>query len=196
MIDRRIFVATSLAALTAAPAAAQAAFTTIFDGKSLDGWTKLGDTNVALVDGTATADKGNGHLVWKDQYGDFELKAEIWTSEDANSGIFVRFPDKQKPGSKDGYEFNIFDKRPDPTYGTGAIVDVAKSAVPIVAAGKWNTMEIICKGAELTFKLNGQTTVDKVSNVANGHTSAMRGYISLQFGGGTVKFRNVQIRAL
>jgi hypothetical protein len=195
MIDRRTFVATGLA-LAASPAFAQAAFTTIFDGKSLDGWTKVGDAPISVVDGAIQADKGNGFLVWKDEYADFELKAEIWVSDDANSGIFVRSTDKMKPSSKDGYEFNIFDKRPDPSYGTGAIVDVAKASVVQKAGGKWNTMEIICKGGEFTFKLNGQTTVDKASNAANGHAPIAKGYIGLQFGGGTVKFKNIQIRTI
>lgn len=192
MIHRRTFIATGLATLAAGQALAQAAgWTTIFDGKSLDGWTKVGDPNITLVDGIVQADKGNGNLVWKDQYADFELRAEIFTSAEANSGIFVRFPEKDKPNSKTGYEFNVYDKRPDPSYGTGAIVDVAKAISAPVAAGKWNVMEIICKGQELTYKFNGVTTVDKAKDAKNA-----KGYISLQFGGGTVRFRKVEIRAL
>lgn len=197
MIKRRTFIATGLAGLAVTPSLAQTAgFTTLFDGKSLDGWSKVGDPNITLADGIVQADKGNGHLVWKDQYGDFELRAEIWINADANSGIFVRFPDKEKPGSKDGYEFNIFDARPDPSFGTGAIVDTAKPSTMLKAAGKWTLMEIICKGAELTFKLDGTTTVDKAASNANGHAALTRGYISLQFGGGLVRFRKVEIKAL
>ena len=176
--------------------AQSAGWTTLFDGKSLDGWTKTGDPNITLADGVVQADKGNGHLVWKDQYGDFELRAEIWINADANSGIFVRFPNKEKPSSKEGYEFNIFDARPDPSYGTGAIVDTAKAATIMKAGGKWTVMEITCKGSELSFKLDGQTTVDNANNGANGHVPSARGYVSLQFGGGLVRFRKVEIRAL
>ncbi len=192
MIHRRTFIATGLAGLAAAPALAQTAgWTTLFDGKSLDGWTKVGDPNVTLADGIVQADKGNGHLVWKDQYADFELRAEIYIAADANSGIFVRFPEKEKPNSKTGYEFNVFDARPDPTYGTGAIVDVAKVDPMPKVAGNWTVMEITCKGSELTFKLNGKTTADKVKDTKNA-----KGYVSLQFGGGLVRFRKVEIRAL
>ena len=128
--------------------------------------------------------------VWKDQYGDFELKAEIWTSEDANSGIFVRFPDKQKPGSKDGYEFNIFDKRPDPSYGTGGIPNVAPTMVPIKVGGQWSTYDITAKGSQLTIVLNGVKTVDVRD------TKFAKGPFALQYGGGVVKFRKVQIRPI
>ena len=55
---------------------------------------------------------------------------------------------------------NIFDKRPDPTYGTGAIVDVAKVEPMPKAGGKWNTYEITAKGPHLVVVLNGQKTVD------------------------------------
>ena len=201
MITRRAILIGSVAVanglFVARTAMAQSAgWTTLFDGKSLDGWSKTGDPNITLTDGVVQADKGNGHLVWKDQYGDFELRAEIWINPDANSGIFVRFPNKEKPNSKEGYEFNIFDARPDPSYGTGAIVDTAKAAKIIKAGGKWTLMEITCKGSEFSFKLDGQTTVDKASNTANGHVASARGSLSLQFGGGLVRFRKVEIRAL
>ncbi len=197
MIDRRKFTASGLALLAATPTLAQsAAYTTIFDGKSLDGWTKVGDPNVTLADGIVQADKGIGFLVWKDAYGDFELRAEIWINKDANSGIFVRFPDKNNPSSKEGYEFNVYDARPDPSYGTGAIVDTAKASPVLKAADKWTNLEVICKGSELTFKLDGQTTVDKANNAANGHVAATRGFIGLQFRGGLVRFRKVEIRAI
>lgn len=191
MINRRTFVATAAAAL-ATPAFAQGAgWITIFDGKSLDGWTKVGDAPISLADGVAQAEKGSGNLVWKDQLGDFELRAELYVSDNANSGIFVRFPEKEKPNSRTGYEFNVFDQRPDPSYGTGAIVNVAKAATPVKAGGQWNTLEILCKGHELTFRMNSQTTVDKAKDEKHA-----KGYVSLQFGGGTVRFRKVEIRLL
>ena len=44
------------------------------------------------------------------------------------------------------YEANIFDQRPDPTYGTGAIVKVAAVSPMPKAGGKWNTYEITASG--------------------------------------------------
>jgi hypothetical protein len=51
---------------------------------------------------------------------------------------------------------NVFDQRPGPTYGTGAIINVAKAAVALKAEGKWNTYDIIAKGPKFTVALNGQ----------------------------------------
>ena len=197
MITRRTLMAIGLAGMATLPAMAQGAnWVTLFDGKSLDGWTQVGDPNITLTDGVVQADKGNGHLVWRSAYADFELRAEIWIDAKANSGVFVRFPDPKKPSSKDGYEFNVFDARLDPSFGTGAIVDTAKASSIIKAANKWTLMEIVAKGEELSFKLDGVLTVDRAPINANGHASARQGFISLQFGGGLVRFRKVEIREL
>jgi len=66
-------------------------FTTLFDGKNLDAFNKVGDANWTIVDGVVQADKGmGGYLVTKQSYGDFEIKAEFWVDTPANSGIFIR----------------------------------------------------------------------------------------------------------
>jgi hypothetical protein len=88
------------------------------------------------------------------------------------------------------YEVNIFDTRPDPRYGTGAIVNVAKVDPMPKAGGKWNTFEITAKGPQLTVVLNGTQTVDiQDSKFASGP-------FALQYGSGVVKFRKVEIRPL
>ena len=70
---------------------AQAGFTTLFDGKTLKGWNVVGDANWEVVDGAIQATKGaGGFLVTPNIYGDFEFSTEIWVSDDANSGVFVR----------------------------------------------------------------------------------------------------------
>jgi len=54
---------------------------------------------------------------------------------------------------------NIYDKRPEPSYGTGAIVDVAKVSPMPKAGGQWNVYEITAKGPQLIVTLNGNRTV-------------------------------------
>ncbi len=165
-------------------------WTTLFDGKSLDAFNMVGNANWRLADGVVQADSGTGFLVTKQPYGDFEIKAEFWVDEKANSGIFIRCADPTKIGADSCYEVNIFDTRPDPTYGTGAIVDVAKVTTLPKAGGKWNTYEIRAEGPRMIVTLNGVRTVDVQD------TKHARGQIGLQYGAGVVKFRNVQIRSL
>jgi len=169
---------------------ADAGWITLLDGSNLNNWDSVGTANWRIVDGIIQADKGSGHLVSKNSYGDFQLRAEFWVDSDANSGIFIRCSDPKKIGSATCYEVNIYDKRPDPLYGTGAIVDVAKVSPMPKAGGRWNTFEITAKGRQLRVMLNGNRTVD----VQDGKFA--RGPITLQYGRGVVKFRRVQIRPL
>jgi hypothetical protein len=167
---------------------------TLFDGKTLDHWNRLGEANWTIVDGVVQADtkvgEGAAYLVSKQAYTDFQLKVEFWVDAVANSGIFIRCSDPHKISATTGYEVNIFDTRPDPTYGTGAIVDVAKVDPMPKAGGRWNTYEITAKGPQLTVVLNGTTTVDTQDS------TCASGPIALQYGAGVVKFRKVEIKPL
>jgi hypothetical protein len=163
---------------------------TLFDGKSMANWIPQGDANWRLMDGAVVADKGMGFLVSKDSYTDFQIHAEFWVDDDANSGIFIRCADPKKVTADNCYEVNIFDKRPDPTYGTGAITNIAKPSVFLKAGGKWNTYDITAQGPHMVIVLNGTKTVD-VEN-----SKLPSGPIALQAFAGTVKFRKVQIKPL
>jgi hypothetical protein len=170
---------------------ANAGWTTLFDGSNLDNWVQIGDANWKLADGIVAADKGNGFLVSKASYKDFQIKAEFWVDADANSGVFIRCSDPTKVTGSNAYEVNIFDKRPDPSYGTGAIVNVAKPSTILKAGGQWNTYEITAKGPSFTVTLNGTRTVDNAQDA-----KLPEGRIALQYGGGVVKFRKVEIKPL
>jgi hypothetical protein len=174
---------------------------TLIDGdKGLDNWSQIGDANWRAEGGAIVADKGKGgFLVSKNSYRDFEIHAEFWAEADTNSGIFLRSVDPGDVGSKNSYEVNVWDIRPDPTYATGAIVGLAAVPVPIVykAGGKWNTLDITAKGNEMTVKFNGVVT----ARANDGKFPS--GPFALQYGfgvkgavGGPIKWRKVQVRTL
>ena len=195
-MNRRFFFGACLAVFGAGLAGCAgmdsgAGWVTVVDGTSLAGWAQLGEGNWSIVDGAVQGKNGKaGYIVSKDSYTDFEIRAEFWADEDANSGVFLRCGDRNKVGADTCYEVNIFDKRPDPTYGTGAIVDVAKVVPMPKAANRWNIYEITAHGDHLVVVLNGQKTVD----VHDGkHRS---GPFALQSAAGTIRFRKVQIRTL
>lgn len=178
------------------PGSNMGGWVTLFDGSSLANWNRIGDANWRLADGAVVSDKGDGFLVTKDAYGDFELRAEFYAESDTNSGIYIRCQDPQKPASASCYEVNIWDDRPKPEYGTGAIVNVAKVDPMPRAAGRWNTYHITAKGDHFTIVLNGVKTSEGRDN------KFARGVIGLQHGLGVkndlspVKFRKVEIRPL
>ena len=173
---------------------------TLIDGtpKSLENWNRIGDANWRVEDGAVVADKGKGgYLVSKNSYKDFQIRAEFWADTTTNSGIFIRAADPNKIGAETAYEVNIYDQRPDPSYGTGGIVNVAKVDPMPKAGGKWNTYLITAKGSQLTVVLNGQQTV----NVSD--SKLAQGPFALQFGngpkdapGGAIKWRKVEIKPL
>jgi hypothetical protein len=183
------------AAVLSAGAAFGDDWVTLVDTGKKGDWNEVGKANWEMKDGVLTADKLDGkalaYLVSKTPYKDFQIRAEFWVDDEANSGIFIRC---EKPDAIDGkscYEVNIFDKRPDPSYGTGAIVDTAKVDPMPKAGGKWNTYEITAQGPHLVAILNGQKTADVQDSK---HLNA--GPIALQYGSGVVKFRKVQIKPL
>jgi hypothetical protein len=171
-----------------------AGWSTLVDGeKGMDNFTRVGDANWTATDGAVQATQGGkdpAYLVSKQTYTNFEMRVEFWASDDANSGVFLRCQDRSTITDENCYEANIFDQRPDPTYGTGAIVKVAAVSPMPKAGGKWNTYEITARGSQLILVLNGVKTVD----VQNSKLAS--GPFALQWGRGTIKFRKVQIRPI
>lgn len=199
MTDRRTFLAASLSTVAGGLAACASpgagGWVTLVDGarmNSFDGWTAIGTGNWSFEGGTLQGKAGNmGYLLTKDAYTDFELRAEFWADPDANSGLFLRCQDRSRVTADNSYEVNIFDKRPDPTYGTAAIVNIAKVAQPYPqAANRWNTFDVTARADRLVVVFNGQQTVD----VRDGKHKS--GPLALQSAGGTIRFRSVQIRPL
>jgi hypothetical protein len=196
------FASTTMALATAlltgcaqSPLASQAdaGWSTLFDGNSnLNQWTLVGDANWRIQDGALQADflrsKTPSYLVTKTTYQNIDIRAEVWVDSQTNSGIFIRCQQADKIGADSCYEINIWDTRPDPSYGTGAIVDVAKVSPMPRAGGQWNTLEISAQSDQLVVKLNGQVT----AQARDGKHA--KGYLALQYGSGIVKFRKVQIR--
>jgi hypothetical protein len=177
------------------PGQSDSGWITLIDGpKGMENWNQIGSSNWAVVDGVVQADKRAdkeaGFLVSKNSYKDFQIRAEFWVSDDANSGIYMRCQDPKKITDKTCYEANIYDQRPDPSFGTGAIMHITKVSPMPKAGGKWNTYEITAKGPQLTVTLNGTRTAE-----AN-DTQFASGPIALQHGAGVVKFRKVQIKPL
>jgi hypothetical protein len=176
---------------------------TLFDGKNLDNFNQTGNANWRIEDGVVVADKGNGYLVTKNAYTDYQIRAEFWVDADANSGIYIRCTDPEKIGSASAYEVNIWDTRPDPSYGTGAIVNVAKVDPMPKAGGKWNVYEITAKGSTFTVTLNGQKTVDGAQDakfatgrIALQHGLGVKDANGVESDKGVVKFRKVEIKPM
>jgi hypothetical protein len=181
---------TGAAAAGAAQGQTSAAWGMLINGTNgMQNFTPVGNANWRVMEDGIGANRGNGHLVTKESYKDFRIVAEIWVDDRHNSGIFIRCQDPQDVGADSCYEVNVFDTRPGQEYATGGIVDTARViGGPHRAAGKWNTLEIIARGPQLTVMFNGVKTAE-ATNTKHG-----QGRISLQYGAGTVKFRKFEIQ--
>ena len=168
-------------------------WTTLIDGENgLQNFTRLGDANWTASQGAIWADKkgtpGAGILLSKESYTDFEVYAEFWADEEANSGIYIRVMNQKVVNTKAAYEVQIWDKSP--AMATASVMPPGKASPKFKAANKWSTFEITAKGPRIINKMDGEVAVD-VNDPA--FTS---GPIALQYNSGTIKFRKVMIRRL
>jgi Domain of Unknown Function (DUF1080) len=181
-----------------ATASSEPGWTTLLDGNdanSLNNWSRIGVDNWRLRDGAVVADKrlnkDSNFLISKKSYADFALRAEIWVSADAHTGILLRGLDPYRIHARNSYDVNICDKCGKAgEYGAGAIINFAKARSKPRIAGKWNTLEITAKGAHIVVVLNGVKTVDFIDS------TFAEGPFALEYAGGTVKYRSVAIKAL
>jgi hypothetical protein len=193
----------------ASPLLAQDGWVSLFDGKTLNGWTPIGAVRWSVVDGAISAEPasqpipptGASKQTWPQgflrsvaTFGDFELTAEFWSEQDTNSGLFIRCAAPANPGSLGScYEINISD--PHATTPTGGIVGMP-SPLPyrVKSAGKWSRFDVVADGSHLVVKVNGETLTDVRDE------KLREGAIGLQAGGptgsGPVKFRDIRIRSL
>jgi len=175
------------------------AFTPLFDGKSLAGWTKPFDWGDVAIEDGAIHLKGDKKffLVTKKTYGDFVLELEANIDEGANSGIQVR--SHFKKNRVWGYQADV-DSLPRGWRGlydeeTGrAWLDRgdAKKAEEVYRKG-WNAYRVECIGTRIRFFLNDALIVDHID------PAEIDGHIALQHHGEkgkTCRFRNVRLMDL
>jgi hypothetical protein len=148
--------------------------------------TPAGSSHWEVVDGLLTAcGEPAGYLNSDQSYKNAVLSLEFRTSEEANSGVFVR-----SPKEAGGYEVQIWKQQP-AGYNTGSIVGTAKTARDYTfKANDWNRLQITTDGDHLVVVLNGETTLDiRDAKFPDGN-------IRLQYQQYPIAFRNIKIRAL
>jgi len=159
---------------------------------SFAAWDRVGDANWRIENGEFVADSSSGvsHLVTKESFTDFQIQLEFWNHEGANSGVFMRISDPANITDRNAYEANIYDDRPDQSGRTGGIPNFLPPTRVIDTWDQWNTYDITMEGNHIVVKLNGVTTIDSTDD------NFSSGPFSLQYGAGTIKFRNVKVRRL
>ena len=210
-MPRNIFFPVALLAAVGLATTADEGFVSLFDGKSLEGWSSVGGKpdNWSVQDGVlVTKGQGGGWLSTNKMYSDFVLKLEYRLGPRGNSGVFLRAPHQGDPAYT-GMEIQILDDDADaykdlkPFQYTGSVYGViAAKRGHTKPPGQWNAMEITTKGPRVTVKLNGETIVDGSvedhSEAFAEHPGLKRkdGYIGLQSHSEPLEFRDIQIKEL
>ncbi|HVE39383.1 MAG TPA: DUF1080 domain-containing protein [Planctomycetota bacterium] len=212
----KIFRAGVLALLcscAAPPDAPEAGWTSLFNGKDLEGWAQNGSAVWKVEDGVIAGGqdgdpKRAGTLATKAMYQDFELSLEFLIDEHGkyNSGIYIR----NDVGSTGQATYQINIGRGAAGEFCGGVVIRKNKGIEWLSKGDekdeirkpraWNSMRVLAQGAHLVVNLNGVTIVDVV-DPAPPARNLQKGVISFQTYGaeghaGFVKFRNLKIREL
>ena len=169
---------------------------TLFDGKTLSGWS-LRDPKAqmgwAAVDGElrVVEPKGNADLVTSRSFQDMKLHLEFNVEPHSNSGVYLR----------GRYEVQILDDKSKATeeHGCGALYSrIAARVDATKAAGEWQSFDFTFVGRRLTVVLNGQTihdgvTVEGITGGAINPYEDEPGPLMLQGDHGKVRFRNIVV---
>ncbi|MFF5157356.1 OmpL47-type beta-barrel domain-containing protein [Streptomyces sp. NPDC000348] len=205
----------------------------ILDGseESFAKWEQVGGGSFALnPDGSITSGTTRGGLgmLWFPErtYGDFSLKLQ-WRDDapgtgNANSGVFVRFPqvhdhpEESRPewvAIKYGHEVQVFDSPTGDMYKTGSVYGfdrVGLAGAGVTQKGTWNDYEIRVVDQRYSVYRNG-VLINEFDNTGGQDFTPPRsddpgtdgrrfasGYIGLQVHGTTdvVSYRDVRIKEL
>ncbi|MSR60751.1 MAG: DUF1080 domain-containing protein [Planctomycetaceae bacterium] len=188
-------------------------YRSLFDGKSLDGWTGAGEPAEkcwVVREGLLACTGAPGPWLRSgEQHGDFNLRLDYLVAAGGNSGVYVRVPEdgnhhrENETAPPAGFEVQILDDH-DPQYRelkdyqfSGSVYDIAgANPCNVRPAGEWNTLEINAQGQHVTVTQNGVVVVD-----VNDQTHPLiklrqtSGFLGLQNHSTQVTFRNLRVGA-
>jgi len=203
-------------------AAETGGWTSLFDGKTLEGWgQKNGTATYGVESGTivgrTSPGSPNSFLCTRKDYGDFELEFEVKVDDRLNSGVQIRSKTKEKAeggepaGRVYGPQVEIAIGGPEGSLsgyiygeatGRGWLTpDDRRRLHPHLKSGEWNRFRIVAKGSRIQTWINGQA-IDDLNDSAIFQTHP-RGFIGLQVhaigrdeGPYAVAWRNIRLKGL
>ena len=201
-MKRLLVIATGLlvAACSSLPAwVPGSGWTTLIDGeKGLENFTREGDANWRAEGGAIVADKGKGgHLVTKNSYKDFQIRAEFWADHNTNSGIFMRIQDPQEDRRR---QF-VRGEHLRPARPARSTAPAASSTSPRCRCRRLQGRRQVEHVRDHRQGLAGRRRVQRRRRPSTSQNSKFaQGPFSLQFGnhgkapGGAIRWRKVQVR--
>ena len=171
----------------------------LWDGKTLDGWHKIGTGTWTIEDGAVVGrkeagDADFGHLVTDRVFKDFTVRVKYKAAK-GNSGLYFRVEEKGASGVS-GFQAEI-----DPTKDAGGLYETNGRAWVVqpkpedvktwYKPGEWNEMDVTAVGRRLVVHVNGRKSAEVLNDA--GRTE---GRLALQLHGGNdmdVRFKDIEI---
>jgi hypothetical protein len=171
----------------------------LWDGKTLDGWHKIGTGQWTIEDGAIIGrkeakDGDFGHLVTDKAFKDFTIRGK-YKALKGNSGLYFRIEEKGASGVS-GFQAEI-----DPAKDAGGLYETNGRAWVVqprpedvktwYRPGEWNEMDVTAVGRRVVVRVNGRRSAEVLDDP--GRTE---GRIALQLHGGNdmdVRFKDIEI---
>ena len=186
-------------------------FTTLFDGKSLNGWTGAVD-NYEVVDGSIRCKTGKGGVLHtSNEYGDFVVRLEFKVPPGGNNGLAIRYPGQGDTAYTGMCELQVLDNNA-PQYSKLDARQYHGSAYGMAAAargyqrpaGEWNFQEVTVVGSTIKVELNGSVILETdlsqikevMANTPHPGKDRTQGYFGFAGHSDPVEFRNIRIKEL
>lgn len=143
----------------------------LFDGKTLAGWTALDGKAPGegwkVVDGMIHLNGKGGNIISAEEYSSFELEWQWKIGPKGNNGIKYWVNDFGKQQWL-GIEYQMIDDGAHPdgkvgsNHATASIYDIKAAAAdkPLFPAGQWNQSRLIVKEGKIQHFLNGKLVVE------------------------------------
>lgn len=209
---------TVLLVLSAVSAADAGEWVSLFDGKSLKGWTQRNGTATYRVEeetivGKTNEGSPNSFLCSDKEYGDFELEFEVKVHDALNSGVQIRSQTKggTKTGRVNGPQVEIEASGKDgaeagyvygEATGRGWLTPEDRlKPHKFFKDGQWNKFRVVAQGPRIQTWINDKKIEDLTDEPI--YKTHAKGFIGLQVhgiakGSGPyeVAWRNIRIKVL
>lgn len=176
----------------------------LFNGKDLSGWKKIGNEKWIVEDGAIYGEgvtEEYGYLATEKTYQDFELALKFKCEASGNSGVYIHTTfEPGTPKVIKGRQVEIdraIGHHTGGLYGDGKgwIVWPAPELETVIKPDDWNDLQISVVGKRYIIHLNGKQMID----FTYPSPGATKGVIALQLhsgGEGRMRFKDLRIRDL
>jgi hypothetical protein len=162
---KRLFLLSLFACALPLLAADQGEWSSLFDGKSLEGWKASDEPGTfSVADGELIVKGPRSHLFYDGpvnghDFKNFELRAEILTKPGANSGVYFHTEFQPTGWPAKGYEVQVNNTHKDPKK-TAGLYNVQDNFEAPAKDDEWFTMTIRVEGKHIVTKVNDKVISD------------------------------------